>query len=145
MQQAVPQIGSAENLYTNVETDILSYAEEGKVSLTSGSAVLNDDDYIGVDLGNIKAVTDVSTSDLPENTKLQVSMNGIEWTDYDADSVPVDARYIRVLSESADTAVTLSQFDVSFDFIGDKSVESNFANSAPAQDMRNNGGGGAVL
>lgn len=145
VQQAVPQIGSAENLYTNVETDMLSYAEEGKVSLTSGSAVLNDDDYIGVDLGNIKAVTDVSTSDLPENTKLQVSMNGIEWTDYDADSVPVDARYIRVLSESADTAVTLSQFDVSFDFIGDKSVESNFANSAPAQDMRNNGGAGNVF
>lgn len=139
VQQVIPQSGSTENLYTNVETNIGSVAEEGKVSLTSGTVTLDNEQYIGVDLGNIKAVTEVKTSDLPENVTLQTSMNGIEWADYNEENAPVDARYVRVVSSEDGTAVALSQFDVTYAFIAEKSVESDFGNNNSSSDMRTAG------
>lgn len=145
VQQVIPQSGSTENLYTNVETSIHSNAEEGKVSLTSGTAVLNNGDYIGVDLGNIKSVTNVSTSALPENTKLQTSMNGFEWNDYTSSGSLVDARYVRMISSADGEAVTLEQFEVSYEYIGEITVQSNFGNNNTEQDMRTAGTVGNVF
>ncbi len=132
--------GSKENLYTNVETNILSNKEDGQVSLTSGSATLKIDDYVGVDLGNIKAVTNVTTSDLPEDVTLQTSMNGVTWTDYNADATTTtDARYVRAVATANSVTLNLTQFVVNFEFIGEKAVESNFAIQDTSSDMRNNG------
>ena len=118
-------------------TDILSNKEEGMVSLTSGTVTLNNNQYIGVDLGNIKAVTNVTTSALPENVKLQTSMNGVTWTDYDADTV--DARYVRVMATADSVSLNLTQFVVDYEYVGEKSVESDFAKQQTSDDMRTAG------
>ena len=145
VEQALPQSGSTENLYTNVETSIGSDAEEGKVSLTSGTVVLNNGDYIGVDLVNIKSVTSVSTSALPENIKLQTSMNGIEWSDYTSGSDLVDARYVRMVSSADSISVALEQFEVSYEYVGEITVQSDFGNNDTEQDMRTAGTVGNVF
>ena len=134
--------GSKENLYTNVETNILSNKEDGQVSLTSGSAMLDTNDYVGVDLGNIKAVTSVTTSALPQNVTLQTSMNGVTWTDY---TTATDARYVRAVATANSVTLSLTQFEVNFEFIGEKAVESNFDGATNARDMRTKGNVDAIF
>lgn len=135
---------SSEYVYTNISTDITSTADEGIVSLSSGEVTLNEDEYIGVKLTNIKAVTGVAVSELPENTVLETSMNGITWTPYQSDET-VDARYIRIRSTAAGTELNLTQFDVNFEFIGDYAVESDFATAQTSNDMRTSGTVGNVF
>ena len=136
--EVLDQSGSTENLYTNVETDILSNSSEGQVNLTSGTATLNTGDYVGVDLGNIKAVTGVTTSQLPENVTLETSMNGVTWTAYNAKSA-TDARYVRAVSSADGVELNLTEFVVTYQFVGNKTVESNFANQQTSEDMRTAG------
>ena len=135
---------SSEYVYTNISTDITSTADEGIVSLSSGKVTLNEDEYIGVKLSNIKAVTGVAVSELPENAVLETSMNGITWTPYQSDET-VDARYIRIRSTAAGTELNLTQFDVNFEFIGDYAVESDFATAQTSNDMRTSGTVGNVF
>lgn len=138
IEQRMSQTGSTENVYTNISTGITSSAEEGMVSLSAGKVTLDTDDYIGVKLSNIKTVTGVETSALPENTVLETSMNGITWKEYSADD-SVDARYIRILSKTDGVELNLTQFDVHYNFIGEKSVESDFAMAQTTNDMRVSG------
>ncbi len=133
--EVLNQSGSTENLYTNVETNILSNASEGQVNLTSGTATLNTGDYVGVDLGNIKAVTGVTTSQLPENVTLETSMNGVTWTAYTAKSA-TDARYVRAVSSADGVVLNLTEFVVSYEFVGEKTVESDFAKGSDSRDVR---------
>ena len=135
---------SSEYVYTNISTDITSTADEGIVSLSSGKVTLNKDEYIGVKLSNIKAVTGVAVSERPENAVLETSMNGITWTPYQSDET-VDARYIRIRSTAAGTELNLTQFDVNFEFIGDYAVESDFATAQTSNDMRTSGTVGNVF
>ena len=135
---------SSEYVYTNISTDITSTADEGIVSLSSGKVTLNEDEYIGVKLSNIKAVTGVAVSERPENAVLETSMNGITWTPYQSDET-VDARYIRIRSTADGTELNLTQFDVNFEFIGDYAVESDFATAQTSNDMRTSGTVGNVF
>jgi hyaluronoglucosaminidase len=138
VEQKTEQGTSSENVYTNISTDITSTVEEGLVSLSAGNVVLDTDDYIGVKLNNIKAVTGAAVSELPENTVLETSMNGIVWTEYSGED-SVDARYVRVRSTADDVELNLTQFDVSYKFIGEKTVESDFSMAQASDDMRNAG------
>lgn len=136
--------GSTENLYTNIDTDITAAIDEGIVSLSGGTVTLNTDDYIGVKLDNIKSVTGVATSKLPANTVLETSMNAIEWTAYEAGE-PIDARYIRVCGTADGTVLNLTQFDVNYEFVGEKSVDSDFGMAQTTNDMRVSGTVGNVF
>lgn len=136
--------GSTENLYTNIDTNITAAIDEGIVSLSGGTVTLNTDDYIGVKLDNIKSVTGVATSQLPENTVLETSMNAVEWTAYEGGD-PIDARYIRVRSTADSTEVNLTQFDVNYEFVGEKSVDSDFGMAQTTNDMRVSGTVGNVF
>lgn len=136
--------GSTENLYTNINTDITTAIDEGIVSLSGGTVTLDKDDYIGVKLDNIKAVTGVTTSQLPENTVLETSMNAVEWTAYEAGE-PIDARYIRVRGTADGTELNLTQFDVNYEFVGEKSVDSDFGMAQTTNDMRVSGTVGNVF
>ena len=136
--------GSSEYVYTNISTDITATADEGSVSLSSGKVTLNEDQYIGVKLDHIKAVTGVVSSELPENAVLETSMNGITWTAYE-DGKTVDARYIRIRSTADSTELDLTQFDVNYEFIGDYAVESDFAMAQTTNDMRVSGTVGNVF
>lgn len=137
--------GSSEYVYTNIDTAVSSSADEGIVSLSEGTVTLNKDDYIGVKLDHIKAVTGVTASELPENTVLEVSMNGIEWVPYRSDDTPVDARYIRIRGTADSVKFKLTQFDVEYEFVGKKSVESDFAMAQTKDDMRSAGTAGNVF
>ena len=133
--EVLNQSGSTDNLYTNVETNILSNASEGQVNLTSGTATLNTGDYVGVDLGNIKAVTGVTTSQLPENVTLETSMNGVTWTPYTAKSA-IDARYVRAVATADSVKLDITEFVVTYEFVAEKSVESDFAKGSDSRDVR---------
>lgn len=133
--EVIKQTGSTDNLYTNVETNILSSASEGQVNLTSGTATLNTGDYVGVDLGNIKAVTGVTTSDLPENVTLETSLNGVTWTAYSA-KASTDARYVRAVATADSVKLDITEFVVTYEFVAEKSVESDFAKGSDSRDVR---------
>lgn len=79
------------------------------------------------------------------NVKLQSSMNGVIWTDVDAGALE-DARYVRLYNAGNETQdVAVEEFKVTYAFIGEKTVESDFAQSDSASDMRSNGKVGNVF
>lgn len=141
VKEVVHQEGDTEYLYTNVKTDILSNRREDTVSLTTGTVNLNKGEYIGVDLGNIKAVTKIDTSALGNNVALETSMNGVTWTACTAGSGKnIDARYVRAVAKADGVALDLSKFEVTFKYVGDKTVSSDFDVSDADRDIRIVGG-----
>ena len=77
--------------------------------------------------------------------KLQSSMNGVIWTDVNAGALE-DARYVRLYNAGNETQnVSVQEFKVTYAFIGEKTVESDFAQKDSANDMRSNGQVGNVF
>lgn len=142
----VPTSGDTEHVYTNIETTMkANLNEEGKAFLTGGNVTFSTGSYIGIKLDNIKKITGIEVSELPQGLKLQTSMNAVTWTDYDPDG-DTDARYIRVFNSTAsDVECTLSTFIVNYLFIGEKKVTSDFANQSTGSDMRTTGTVGYVF
>ena len=136
--EEVSQSGSKDYLYTNLDnTSILSNLEGNTAWLTPGNVTLAKDQYIGIDLKNIKHITSIEALTLPESCRLEVSKNGIEWSNFDTAS---DGRYVRIVNPNDQKAVLdLSKFEVVFDYIGEKTVTSDFANQQTSNDMRTAG------
>ena len=129
--------GARAGLYTNVDTNITASLEEGSVSLSDGTVTLNKDGYIGVKLGDIKAIQNITTPDLPENVVLETSMNEITWQPYAADAKNVDAAYIRIRNNGeAASEIALNDFKVTYKFVGAKKVDTDFEKAQDANDMR---------
>ena len=129
--------GARAGLYTNVDTDITASPEEGSVSLRNGTVTLNKDEYIGVKLGDIKAIQNITTSALSENVVLETSMNEITWQPYAADAKNVDAAYIRIRNNGeAASEIALNDFKVTYKFVGAKKVDTDFEKAQDANDMR---------
>lgn len=132
--------GTKDNVFTNIENcDVLGTSAEGNVSLNAASLSVGARKYIGIDLGHIKAVTGI-TSPTGTSLKLQTSMNGVEWTKVTDPSKAADARYIRLYNDT-DAAVDVSwdAFTVTYEFIGEKTVTSDFAQNDASRDMRGSG------
>lgn len=131
---------NTDNVFTNIENcEVLGTAAEGTVSLNAASLSVGAEKYIGIDLGHIKAVTGI-TSPTGTSLKLQTSMNGVEWTEVTDPSQAADARYIRLYNDT-DAAVDVSwdAFTVTYEFIGEKTVTSDFAQNDASRDMRGSG------
>ncbi len=129
--------GARAGLYTNVDTNITASLEEGSVSLSNGTVTLNKDEYIGVKLGDIKAIQNITTPALPENVVLETSMNEITWQPCAADAKNVDAAYIRIKNNGeAASQITLNDFKVTYKFVGAKKVDTDFEKAQDANDMR---------
>ena len=129
--------GARAGLYTNVDTNITASLEEGSVSLSNGTVTLNKDEYIGVKLGDIKAIQNITTPALPENVVLEKSMNEITWQPYAADAKNVDAAYIRIRNNGeAASEIALNDFKVTYKFVGAKKVDTDFEKAQDANDMR---------
>ena len=138
--ERVNNTGTKDNVFTNIENcDVLGTAAEGNVSLNAASLSVGAGKYIGIDLGHIKAVTGI-TSPTGTSLKLQTSMNGVEWTEVTDPSQAADARYIRLYNDT-DAAVDVSwdAFTVTYEFIGEKTVTSDFAQGDASRDMRGSG------
>ena len=129
--------GARAGLYTNVDTNITASLEEGSVSLSNGTVTLNKDEYIGVKLGDIKAIQNITTPALSENVVLETSMNEITWQPYAADAKNVDAAYIRIRNNGeAASEIALNDFKVTYKFVGAKKVDTDFEKAQDANDMR---------
>lgn len=138
--------GARAGLYTNVDTNITASLEEGSVSLSNGTVTLNKDEYIGVKLGDIKAIQNITTPALPENVVLETSMNEITWQPYAADAKNVDAAYIRIRNNGeAASEIALNDFKVTYKFVGAKKVDTDFEKAQDANDMRVAGTAGNVF
>ena len=138
--ERVNNTGTKDNVFTNIENcEVLGTAAEGTVSLNAASLSVGARKYIGIDLGHIKAVTGI-TSPTGTSLKLQTSMNGVEWTEVTDPSQAADARYIRLYNDT-DAAVDVSwdAFTVTYEFIGEKTVTSDFAQNDASRDMRGSG------
>ena len=129
--------GARAGLYTNVDTNITASLEEGSVSLSNGTVTLNKDEYIGVKLGDIKAIQNITIPALSENVVLETSMNEITWQPYAADAKNVDAAYIRIRNNGEEASqITLNDFKVTYKFVGAKKVDTDFEKAQDANDMR---------
>ena len=129
--------GARAGLYTNVDTNITASLEEGRVSLSNGTVTLNKDEYIGVKLGDIKAIQNITIPALSENVVLETSMNEITWKPYAADAKNVDAAYIRIKNNGEEASqITLNDFKVTYKFVGAKKVDTDFEKAQDANDMR---------
>lgn len=138
--ERVNNTGTKDNVFTNIENcEVLGTAAEGTVSLNAASLSVGAGKYIGIDLGHIKAVTGI-TSPTGTSLKLQTSMNGVEWTGVTDPPQAADARYIRLYNDT-DAAVDVSwdAFTVTYEFIGEKTVTSDFAQNDASRDMRGSG------
>jgi hyaluronoglucosaminidase len=138
--ERVNNTGTKDNVFTNIENcDVLGTAAEGTVSLNEASLSVGARKYIGIDLGHIKAVTGI-TSPTGTSLKLQTSMNGVEWTEVTNPSQAADARYIRLYNDTgAAVDVSWDAFTVTYEFIGEKTVTSDFAQGDASRDMRGSG------
>lgn len=129
--------GARAGLYTNVDTNITASLEEGSVSLSNGTVTLNKDEYIGVKLGDIKAIQNITVPELPGNVVLETSMNEITWQPYVADAKNVDAAYIRIRNNGEEAKeIILNDFAVTYKFVGAKKVDTNFEKAQNENDMR---------
>lgn len=141
VKQKIDQAGNTENVYTNVENaGIVGAVEEGVSSLVPGTIQLGKGQYIGVDLKNIKAIERIAVqAGNNANVKLQSSMNGVIWTDVNAKALE-DARYVRLYNAGNEAQnVSIEEFAVTYAFIGDKAVESDFAQKDSSEDIRATG------
>ena len=141
VKQKIDQAGNTENVYTNVENaGILGTMEEGISSLVPGTIRLGKGQYIGVDLKNIKAIERIAVqAGNNANVKLQSSMNGVIWTDVNTKALE-DARYVRLYNAGNEAQnVSIEEFAVTYAFIGDKAVESDFAQKNSSEDIRATG------
>ena len=141
VKQKIDQAGNTENVYTNVENaGILGTVEEGISSLVPGTIRLGKGQYIGVDLKNIKAIERIAVQAGDNaNVKLQSSMNGVIWTDVNTKALE-DARYVRLYNAGNEAQnVSIEEFAVTYAFIGDKAVESDFAQNNSSEDIRATG------
>lgn len=140
-QRLSQEEGTTENIYTNVENHgMVGQVEEGVSSLQPGTISLKKGQYIGVDLKNIKAIQNIAVkAGNNANVKVQSSMNGVIWTDVNTKALE-DARYVRLYNAQDATAnVAIEEFAVTYAFIGEKAVESDFAQNNSAEDLRATG------
>lgn len=95
-------IDTSAYVYTNTNATLSSKKEGNKVMLDSSTVILKPSEYVGVKLENIRGITEINVSDIPQGSVLQTSMNALVWTTYDA-TKETNARYIRVLNTSDKT------------------------------------------
>ncbi len=114
--------------YTNTEdcaeveavigTDTHKLAATEYVVLASG-------EYIGLKLDRIHEVSNLDIVTTTDALKLQVSLNGVEWTDVEAGAVSADARYIRLFNDTKNPVTfDIEKFVVSTVEAEEKAIES---------------------
>lgn len=142
-------------VYTNLtDLDLIDdIGQTGTHKLSGGQVTLAQNDYVGVDLGNIHSLTQIVQQVTPKakanELSLQLSTNGIEWQDVQANQVKgKKARYVRLLNQGTQQTFDFKQFEVSYNVIQAPSlyatniaINPNYAEG----DMRNQNNAGNVF
>lgn len=111
-------------VYTNTDTYLQSDASLSEASLTPGEITLNQNDYIGLKLSNIKQLTEILVNaEYGSDVKLQTSKNAFIWEAAAAGSLDRDARYIRLVNTGAEPAIIqINQFAVTSNEVTTESI-----------------------
>ena len=87
-----------EYLFTNLEkTDVRARVTDTTAELT-GVVTLNPGEYVGIDLGKIRILTDVTLPDALKGAAFQISANSIVWS---AQNATDRIRYVRFINETS--------------------------------------------
>ena len=137
------EAGVKDYVYTNTETTLLSNTLEHGVALTSGNMTLNAQEYIGVQFKNIKNLDQIVLNYTGNNSalKLQVSKNGIIWTDVTTGVQNEDACFVRFINTGSSALnITINEFKVTYhEILPMQFHSSDIAAIANWGDTRNNG------
>ena len=138
------QTGDLKHVYTNItDNHISSIITPQKAALNDGSLVLKNQDYIGLQLDNIKHITDIHIEQVPTNVVLETSLNGIQWTPVENTKDSFDAKYIRLRNTKDTVTMELKDFYVTlYTAPKAKLLECNTPIAGgwgPAEDMRSLG------
>ncbi len=106
-------------LGTNVDPYLISsdseitgtISEDAAAPSATFSATLKYGGYAGFSLGKLSKITNF-TAELPENTRLEYSPNGADWTTVTDDMDNMDVTYVRIVNEST-TPLVLEDFVIS--------------------------------
>lgn len=134
--------GNTQWVYSEYEFEgVESVQTEGETYLKPAAVQLGQYEYVGIDLGSIRAFTDISIIfNTTEAVKLQYSTNTLDWKDITEDTKQGDVRYVRIYNAESELAsVEWTKFSVSYEHIGEKTVTSDFSNASSTRDMRTAG------
>lgn len=111
------QSGIKDYVYTNQEnSQVLSSYSSDVYSLNKATFTLQQGDYVGIQLKNIKHIESFTTdASINANIKLQTSVNGIEWIDATSvnDIKGRNLRYVRIVNiGDKSTEITITDFSL---------------------------------
>lgn len=105
--------------YTNIEElakNEVSISEEKATLVDLNEIKLSEGQYIGIKLNKLRELTNI-TADFTNNDKLalETSINGVEWTAVKSLSEVVNARYVRIINNTAnDIIFDLTKLEVEY-------------------------------
>jgi hyaluronoglucosaminidase len=131
-------------IYTNVEDTDLTVSEiDSGAQLSDGSIVLQPGEFVGIDLGNIRKLTQVNATADAGHTVLQLGNNEHVWRE--VENVEGEtARYVRILNNGADAyTLDVQDFIVKYLEVGEfgRLVSSDIPVAAGWGDTREDGRG----
>ena len=117
-------------------------ADRGEL-VSTGSITLSPNEYLGLDLGRIKDLSNVTATDKGALT-LQVSVNNLDWVNIESGEVTEDGRYVRLINlTEADVTVNLTEFSATSNEVTGVTLHSSDiginASWGVAEDCRENG------
>ena len=117
-------------------------ADRGEL-VSTGSITLSPNEYLGLDLGRIKDLSNVTATDKGALT-LQVSVNNVDWVNVESGEVTEDGRYVRLINlTEADVTVNLTEFSATSNEVTGVTLYSSDiginASWGVAEDCRENG------
>ena len=117
-------------------------ADRGEL-VSTGSITLSPNEYLGLDLGRIKDLSNVTATDKGALT-LQVSVNNVDWVNVESGEVTEDGRYVRLINlTEADVTVNLTEFSATSNEVTGVTLHSSDiginASWGVAEDCRENG------
>lgn len=121
---------STKNVYTNTDLELASIFENEELTKLAPkeNITLQANEYIGIKLDRIKDLSEIAleVSNM-DGLALQISMNGLEWTDVNLESRSnlQDARYIRLIANK-DVTFNLNKFEVKSNEIYAPSIVESF-------------------
>lgn len=121
---------STKNVYTNTDLELASIFENEELTKLAPkeNITLQANEYIGIKLDRIKDLSEIAleVSNM-DGLALQISMNGLEWTDVNLESRSnlQDARYVRLIANK-DVTFNLNKFEVKSNEIYAPSIVESF-------------------
>lgn len=129
------QTGDTQNLFTNLEDEslLVNASEKAKLSFVTNSVVLNNNDYIGFELDEVRMLESVNYPNDNSNIVIEYATHPLVFTPYT--NPGVKAKYLRLRSTSDSNTVDLTNFNLTYFKVEALNITSN-ANKYDNNDVR---------